>query len=228
MSFTSYLSSDELNHELCEKIAQSLTQAIAQRGKASLLVSGGRTPIPLFEMLSQVDIDWHQVVISLVDDRWVDVTSNDSNEHLVKTHLLINKARNAQYVGLVDTTTTIESAVANANQSISRIPTPFDFVILGMGEDGHTASLFPCCEELAEGFDLSNGKTYLATHPQHAPYARISLTLAALISSRHVVLHLVGDAKRQVYEAALHENDETNMPIKAVLSRTNVDVMWAP
>lgn len=226
--FTSYLSSDELNQALCEKITKALSQAIDERGTASLLVSGGRTPIPLFQMLSQSQLDWSQVVVSLVDDRWVEVTNSDSNEHLVKSHLLVNRASCAHYVGLVDTTVSLEQAVINANKGVERIPTPFDFVILGMGEDGHTASLFPCCEELSEGLNLLNDDMYIATHPQNAPYARISLTLSALMLSRHTVLHLVGEGKRQVYEAALAENEPMNMPIKAVLSGSDVDVMWAP
>jgi 6-phosphogluconolactonase len=104
---------------------------------------------------------------------------------------------------------------------------PFDVLILGMGEDGHTASLFPCSKELQAGLDLNSGKKYIAVQPTTAPHQRMSLTLPALLASSHIFLHLTGSAKQAVVAQAL-ASTETQMPIKAVLDRANVQLMWAP
>jgi 6-phosphogluconolactonase len=217
-----------LNQEFCEQICSLLSEGIATRGNASLMVSGGRTPIPLFTLLSEQSIDWSKVTISLIDDRWVDIESDASNEKLVKSHLLQNKAAQATFVSLVKGASDIEQDVATLELQRDDIPQPFDVVVLGMGEDGHTASLFPCCEQIKDGLDLNNPQSYIATIPTTAPHKRISLTLAALLKSRKLFLHLTGEAKKSVYNEALAKTDPFEMPIRAVLQNTDVDVLWAP
>ena len=105
---------------------------------------------------------------------------------------------------------------------------PFDALILGMGEDGHTASLFPCSEQVNDGLSMNSGRTCIAVQPSTAPHQRISLTLPALLNSRHIFLHLTGDKKKQVLLDALDNATEAQKPITAVVNRAPVTLMWAP
>ncbi|HEX5792590.1 MAG TPA: 6-phosphogluconolactonase, partial [Rheinheimera sp.] len=126
-----------LNNDFAARLVRILQQAIAQRGAAYLVVSGGKTPQALFNTLSQTELAWDKVTVLLADDRWLDASQNDSNERLVKATLLQNHARAARFISLYADT---ESAFSGAEQVLPRIsalPT-FDAVILGMGEDGHT------------------------------------------------------------------------------------------
>ncbi|SHG85064.1 6-phosphogluconolactonase [Ferrimonas marina] len=219
--------SDELVAQLAKRICQQLQDSVDQRGSASLFVSGGSTPLPLFQAMSKIGIDWQEVCISLVDERWVGPEHADSNERLVREHLLQNRAAGAKFVGLVTMHATPEEGVAMATDRLSHFPRPYDVVILGMGGDGHTASLFPCCEQLEEGFNTE--ATLLATHPTKAPHGRISLSLKAILNARQIYLHIGGVGKKEVLDAALAGTDAKELPIRAVLaqSQTPIDVYWS-
>lgn len=222
-----FVSKDALNTEFAAKITGILQNAIAQKGNASIIVSGGNTPKPLFAQLSNADIDWEKVTISLADDRWVDVADDASNDKLVREHLLVNKASKATFISLKHDFVDAVDAVSACEAAINDVQMPFDVLILGMGEDGHTASLFPCSEQLQAGLDLNSGKKYIAVQPTTAPHQRMSLTLPALLASSHIFLHSTGESKKAVIAKAL-ESTESEMPIKAVLERANVQLMWAP
>lgn len=223
-----FASTDALNQDFCQRIAAILQQAIESDGRASLIVSGGRTPAALFDALSHLDLDWAKVDISLADERWVDVDNDASNEKMLRAKLLVNNAAAANFVGLKtqhsDATAATEACTAN----FAHVKQPFDILILGMGEDGHTASLFPCSEQIAQGLDLDSGKMFLAVQPTTAPNQRMTLTLPALINSKHIFLHLTGDSKRDVLAKALADNNAFEMPIRAVLNNASVELMWAP
>lgn len=222
-----FASTEALNEEFATKIIAILQIAIAEKGQASLIVSGGNTPKPLFAALSQADLDWSKVVISLADDRWVDTNDAASNDKLVREHLLVGNAAAATFISLKHNFADANDAVSACEAALSNVTMPFDVLILGMGEDGHTASLFPCSKELQAGLDLNSGKKYIAVQPTTAPHQRMSLTLPALLASSHIFLHLTGAAKQAVVAQAL-ASTETQMPIKAVLDRANVQLMWAP
>lgn len=222
-----FASTEALNEEFATKIIAILQIAIAEKGQASLIVSGGNTPKPLFAALSQADLDWSKVVISLADDRWVDTNDAASNDKLVREYLLVGNAAAATFISLKHDFADANDAVSACEAALSNVKMPFDVLILGMGEDGHTASLFPCSKELQAGLDLNSGKKYIAVQPTTAPHQRMSLTLPALLASSHIFLHLTGAAKQAVVAQALASN-ETQMPIKAVLDRANVQLMWAP
>ena len=222
-----FTSTEALNEEFATKIIAILQNAITEKGQASLIVSGGNTPKPLFAALSQADLDWSKVVISLADDRWVDTNDAASNDKLVREHLLVGNAAAATFISLKHNFADANDAVSACEAALSNVTMPFDVLILGMGEDGHTASLFPCSKELQAGLDLNSGKKYIAVQPTTAPHQRMSLTLPALLASSHIFLHLTGAAKQAVVAQAL-ASTETQMPIKAVLDRANVQLMWAP
>ncbi|WP_028115295.1 6-phosphogluconolactonase [Ferrimonas senticii] len=225
--FKSFTGAQALVDTLAQKIAAQLQDAIDARGRASLVVSGGSTPLPLFRKLSEIGIEWAEVTVTLADDRWLPADDPESNERLVRQHLLTNKAASAHFAGLVTMHATPEQGLGMALEKISHMAKPFDVVILGMGNDGHTASLFPCSEQLADG--LSTDELLLAAHPTTAPHQRISFSLKALLNARQIYLHISGAEKKAVLEQALTSRDVMQMPIRAFLDqhRTPVDVYWS-
>ncbi|MET1218924.1 MAG: 6-phosphogluconolactonase [Glaciecola sp.] len=216
-----------LTESFADRIVGIVQHALVEKGHATIVVSGGRTPIALFQTLSQADIAWENVTITLADDRWVDVHDDASNDKLVRTHLLQNHAAKASFITLKHDVEDAADAVELCEAALAAITLPFDVLILGMGEDGHTASLFPCSEQIAAGLDLNSNKKYIAVQPTTAPHQRMSLTLPALLASRNIFLHLTGESKKDVILKALQAN-EIDMPIKAVLDRASVNLMWAP
>lgn len=223
-----YSSSDELNQAFAKKILALLSQGIEQNGRASLAVSGGRTPVALFKTLSANEFAWDKVDITLADERWVEPTDDASNEKLVKTHLLVDKAASANFVPLKTSHSNASDAVVACTDAYLSMQNPLDVLILGMGEDGHTASIFPCSAEVNAGLDLTTDATFIAVQPTTAPHQRMSFTLKALLQSKKTFLHLTGDSKKQVLQNAIDGSDETEMPIRAVLSGTDVELVWAP
>lgn len=219
-----------LAHALSGEIKVDLEEAISARGAASMIVSGGRTPVRLFEQLRAEKVDWSQVWITLADERWVDTTAEASNERLVREHLVVGPAAAARFVGLKNPAPTPEAGADWATRALTRVPHPYDVVLLGMGEDGHTASLFPGSLALARGLDANAAPGCLAVNALKAPHARISLNLRALLDARRIVLHIEGHAKWQVYQRARAPGSAAELPVRAVLHQKDVpvDVFWAP
>lgn len=219
-----------LVHALSGEIKVDLEEAIAARGVASMIVSGGRTPVKLFEQLRTEPLDWSKVWITLADERWVETSSEDSNERLVREHLLAGPAAAAHMVGLKNPASTPEAGADWATRALTRVPHPYDLVILGMGEDGHTASLFPGSMALLRGLDTTAPPGCIAVNALKAPHARISLNLRVLLDARRIVLHIEGGAKWQVYQRARSPGPPAELPVRAILHQKEVpvDVFWAP
>ncbi len=222
-----YTDATALTTDFAKKIITILDTAIAEKGQASLIVSGGNTPKPLFAELAQADIDWSKVIISLADDRWVEVTDDASNDKLVREHLLVKHAAAATFISLKQDMADANDAVVICEQALAAVTLPFDVLILGMGEDGHTASLFPCSAQLQAGLDMHSGHTYIAVSPTTAPHQRMSLTLPALLNANNIFLHLTGASKKAVIAQALLTSP-VQMPIKAIIDHADVNLMWAP
>ncbi len=214
---------------LADQIAAALQSAIAARGTASLVVSGGKSPIEMFHRLSVKDLDWSRVCIALADERWVETSSADSNEHLIRSELLVNKAAAARFTGLKNAAPTPDIGAVSAWQTFARVPRPFDMVVLGMGDDGHTASLFPNSPNLGLALDPSAAAGCVGMWAPAAPQPRMSLNLTALLDSRSIVILLNGEAKWRTYVSASSPGPVAQMPVRAVLrqNRTPVEVMWA-
>lgn len=221
---------DALSSALAGKIASALQTAIAARGIASLVVSGGKSPTRLFEILRTQELDWNCVCIALADERWVDPGSPDSNEHLVRSVLLRERAAAARFIGLKNAAPTPDIGAVSAWETFARVPRPFDSVILGMGDDGHTASLFPRSPNLPGALNASAAAGCVGMWAPVAPQPRLSLNLSALLDSRRIVILLNGTAKWQTYVSAASAGPVHDMPIRAVLRQTQtpVEVMWAP
>ena len=225
-----YADLETLSQELATQIAASLTAAIGARGLASLVVSGGRSPVRLFEILRTRAIDWDRVCIALADERWVDPQDAASNERLVRDVLLKDHAAAARFLGLKNGAPSPDLGAVSAWETFARVPRPFDAVVLGMGDDGHTASLFPGSPNLPSALNPAAAAGCVGMWSPVAPHARLSLNLTALLDSRRIVVLITGESKWRTYAAACAEGPVPDMPIRAVLrqSRTPVDVMWSP
>ena len=227
VGFYSNNSSESLVADLSQNIAEIIDEAIQKKGRASMAVSGGSTPKPLFEELSLIDLDWPKVDLTLVDDRWVDANHKDSNELLVRTHFIKNYAERVNFVPLKNDESTAIKGVSLTEEALTNFKMPFDIVILGMGADGHTASLFPCSDELERGMDLNTDHTLISTNPKTAPYERISLTAKSIMDSKKIFLHLNGSSKLNTLEEAMNLSDSSKMPIYAFLNH-GLDIFWSP
>ncbi len=219
-----------LARALCGQLAASLNLSIAARGLASLVVSGGKTPMKLFELLRAERLDWSRVCIALADERWVDPADPASNEKLVRDVLLQDSAAAARFIGLKNAAPTPDLGAVSAWETFARVPRPFDAIVLGMGDDGHTASLFPGSPNLPRALNPAAVAGCLGMWSPVAPHPRLSLNLSALLDSRRVVLLITGAEKWHTYCAASADGPVQEMPVRAVLRqrRTPVEVMWAP
>ena len=227
VDFYSTNNSESLAEDLSQSIGEILTEAIKKRGRASIAVSGGSTPIPLFKEFSLLNIDWKKVDLTLVDDRWVDSKNTDSNELLVRTHFIKNKASKVNFIPLKNDSKTAKDGQKISEEMLKNITLPFDVIVLGMGSDGHTASLFPCSEELSEGMNLNNLNCLISTSPKTAPYERLSLTARVIIDAKNVFLHLNGSNKLHTLESAMEYQDSSKMPIYTFLEN-GLSIYWSP
>lgn len=211
-------------------VADALRAALAERGQASLAVSGGKSPIPMFEALREQELDWSKVTVVLVDERVVPRDHVDSNTALVARHLLQGPAAAARFVPYFGelpaqfNAEVLDALVSDAEQRIAPLPWPLDVAVLGMGEDAHTASLFPGAPGFARAIATPQRLAWVV--PDTAPHARLTFTLSALLASRELMLSIAGDAKRAVYQKAAQARDEA-LPISLVLNQTQTPVsVW--
>jgi len=208
---------------LAATVAQRLSIAISRDGQAVLAVSGGKSPVPFFHALRSQPLDWSRVVVTLVDERFVPQDHPDSNAALVRQHLLQGEAAAARFLPLAGAASDAEAELAAANAAYLR-PT---VAVLGMGEDGHTASLFPGAAALADGLDMSRSLPLLAVQPLTAPHLRLSMSKAALLACDNLILSIQGAGKRQVFEQAAQGINDS-LPISHFLLQTEcpLDVYW--
>lgn len=219
-----------LAHALSGEIQVDLAEAIQVRGTASLVVSGGPTAARLLEQLRSEQLDWPRLWVTLADERWVETTSEASNERLVRERLLVGQAGAARFVGLKNPAPTPEAGADWSWRALSRVPHPYDVVVLGMGEDGHIAALFPGSLTLSRALDPAARPGCVAVNALRAPHAHLSLNLAALLDSRRIVLALEGEVQWQIYLKARATGAASELPVRAILHQQEVpvDVYWAP
>lgn len=212
-------------------ITGGLRTTLAQRGHALLAVSGGKSPVPVFEALSTQLIDWSRVTVILVDERVVPPDHPDSNTALVRRHLMRNEAAAARLVNLFDAVpdstdddSALDAMVIEANRRLADLSWPLDLVMLGMGEDAHTASLFPGAPGIERA--LTSPGPFAWVRPATAPHARLTLTLPAILAAREIALSIAGDAKKAVYRNAL-QGPDVALPISLVLCQEQTPVhVW--
>ena len=207
----------KLELELAEEISQKLDLELKNKGEANLLVSGGSTPKKLYEILSNKKIDWKNVSIGLIDERFVATNTEESNELLIKNTLLKNKAADAKFIGLIFN---INDYKENLNITISKHKPFYKSItcsILGMGSDGHTASLFPNFEEVYTDDSIYGDKMIINTKATSEPSKRISYTKAKILSSKHLFLYFNGKEKLDVFNSAKENKNASIRPISAFI-----------
>ena len=212
---------------LADAVAASLKAAIAARGTASLALSGGTTPAPFFRTLARRrDVDWAKVVVTLVDERWVPEASDRSNARLVQLNLLTGAAGAARFIPLYRGGPTPDPAKSSA--ALDAVPMPLDVAILGMGNDGHTASFFPGGDNLQAAL-TGEGPVVSMTAPG-AGEPRVTLTLKVLTAARALYLHIQGEEKIETLRKAEAEGPIEAMPVRAILrqTRTPLTIFWCP
>lgn len=217
---------------LADEIVARLSHGVRRRDAASLVVSGGTTPGILFDVLATRAAPWDRVFVTPTDERWVSPDDDRSNEKLVHSRLLRGQAAAAHFVPLMTRHASPAQAEAEIDRAVGAMPRPFDVTLLGMGNDGHTASLFPGAKELAVALDLHAPTLVRAITPTNVATTgpRMSLSLRAILASRLIVVLIRGEEKMKTYRRAMAERDPLDMPIRAVLhqSVTPVEVYWAP
>jgi len=212
-----FVSNKALYEQMKTRTVEILSEAIQEQGDAFIALSGGSTPKGFFELLCGADLAWEKVFITLVDERWVDPQETDSNEYLVRNFLMKGKAAKANFIGLKSDKERASEGVGVCNQCFQAIDKDFDLVILGMGEDGHTASFFPGAEALESA--LTSDTSCVAITPPEAKYERMTLTLSRLLRTKNIFLHIEGNKKSEVLKQALEEGSVEAMPIRAFIHR---------
>jgi 6-phosphogluconolactonase len=221
LELVTYPDSEMMMIEVAQRLAGELRQRLSQGEGASIAVSGGRTPGPIYDSLSAADLEWDRVSVLLTDERWVPEDSPRSNTRLVRQRLLVGRAAEARFLPLYAATDSPEEGVPLLAPAIAEV-LPLTTCLLGMGEDMHTASLFPGADNLAEA--LTGDTVLVPIRAPAAPEPRVTLSAAVLAGAlaRHLVI--TGPEKREALERARSLPPE-EAPVAAVLKGTVVH--WA-
>ena len=228
MEFHAFKSRDAASRASAGQIAFRLNARLASDSAAAIVVSGGTSPVDCFAHLAQTALDWGRVVIHLSDERWIDPGDDASNEKLVRTHLAVNQAAGASVAPIYAPGVDVESHCDALDAQLRQRNAPFAASLLGMGTDGHFASLFPDALNLEEGLDPGSSRQCIAVTTAASPLQRVSLTLNALNNSDEIILLFFGNEKRRVFDAAVEGAGD--YPVTRLLKtpRTRLSVFWAP
>ncbi len=214
---------------LAQDFHDRLSEIIRKRRKASLALAGGTTPGPLYDALSNALLPWEKVSITLTDERWVSPEDPASNEYLIRDLLMKRRAAGATFVPLKTNHAKASGGAGIAEKRITPIM-PFDICLIGMGPDGHIASLIPGAEGYAAASDPNTPKKLAGIHAPGAAGApeRMTLTVPGLLSSRRIVVLFMGQDKLNVYNEA--KAGEGSSPLRELLAQKKVPVhaFWAP
>lgn len=214
-----------LAQALARSVAEDLREALAARDAASLALSGGNTPKAFMQALALQPLDWPRMAVTLVDERWVPESNARSNAALVRANLLQGPAAAARFVPLYRDAPEPEQALAGIESDLATLPSPFDALVLGMGNDGHTASFFPGGDHLAAALDPSTKAVVLPMRAPDAGEARITLTLPPILAARRLYLHIEGAGKLKVLRAAISgAGAGAGYPIRRVLEHAPAQV----
>lgn len=230
IEFRSFENRSDASSTAADLLSEQLSSTLNSHPKlrASLVVSGGSTPGPCFDQLSEEQLDWSRVTVLPSDERYVPGTHTDSNERLIRSRLLHGAAGQGDLLAFYREGVEAGQAPALIDADLEELGLPFSAVLLGMGEDGHFASLFPDYAGLDRALDPDNKSRCIMVQTAGSPHLRISLTLSALLNSAGIVLLIFGEAKRDVFDAAMYGGSA--YPIESLLRHINtpLTVVWAP
>lgn len=214
-----------LGHDLNDRIAE----IVRKRRKASMALAGGTTPGPVYEYLSNLPLPWAKVSVTLTDERWVSPEDPASNEWLIRDQLLKRRAHDASIIGFKTNHAKPSGAASVIEKRIAAIM-PFDICLLGMGPDGHIASLIPGAEGYETAADPGATKKVAAIHAIGAAGSpdRLTLTMAGILASRRIILLYMGPDKQAIFNQA--KEGQGNSPVRELLAQKKVPVhaFWAP
>jgi 6-phosphogluconolactonase len=198
---------NQLAADFTDYSATILRDALAKHRKISLVVPGGNTPRHYLPLLGRQALRWQDVVVTLSDERWVDASTAASNERLINQHFLAYMPEPADFVGLKTDHDKPEQAIETVNRRLVNTPIPFNLTVLGLGEDGHIASLFPGMDP-----DIESDFLCVAVEPPVAPSPRISLSLPLLARSRNIIIVVTGATKRQLINELTRSAPDQKIP----------------
>jgi 6-phosphogluconolactonase len=210
-----YPDRDTLMRGLAALVADQLRAAHASKGRATLAVPGGTTPGPFLDALSEADLDWPEIDVMATDERHVPETSARSNARLIRGRLLRKRAAQARFVHFHAAASDLEGVLRSARRHVAGI-LPIDVLVLGMGDDMHTASLFPDAPEIAEAL-AADAPDLVALHPPGQPEARLSLSGPVLRAASVIHILITGPEKRAALDRALIDGPATEAPVRIVL-----------
>jgi 6-phosphogluconolactonase len=222
-----YFETRELaSHYAAMQLAEALSEDLLVRDEATIIVSGGSTPRDCYKELSGVDLPWSRVHILMSDERYVDTDHPASNEGMVRRELLSGPAAAANMASIFQPGIPVAERCHLLEKDIGNLPQPASAGLLGMGEDGHFASLFPGFDQLDEGLDLNSRFACLPVHTAASQYSRITLTLRCLLGCKELLLLFFGETKRAIYEQSL---TGSSYPLARLLQQeqTPVQIIWA-
>ena len=220
MKLIEYPDRDMMMIDVANRLAGELSECVMRNETASLAVPGGTTPGPVFDALCAADLDWSRVHVMLTDERWVPAESDRSNARLVRERLLTDRAAKARFLPFHTGHAAPEEGLAGLAEAITpRLPV--SVLVLGMGEDMHTASLFPAADRLSEAMD-DHAPPILAMRAPGAAEPRVTLTAPVLKGAMSTHLLITGAGKREALERAQKLNDPLKAPVSAVLARATV------
>lgn len=225
-----------LAENLAGELIVRMDAAIANRGSVVLALSGGSTPKPLFQTLAEYDLDWSKVIITLVDERWVNETHALSNAAFIKRFLLNHLPDSVRFVPLYRVADSAEASLntvlanyCEVTGSSIEAPRAFDIVVLGMGVDGHTASFFPDAVNVTELIDINAHSPLLTCRSPSAQVERVTWSLPRLLGAHFLALHITGGTKKEVFQRAAMGGATQALPIRSVVfqNRTPLHVYYA-
>lgn len=223
-----FANSAELAAALAADVASQLRAAIAERGRALLALSGGTTPLQFMRALSAQPLEWARVIVTLCDERWVPPQHARSNARLIDEALLQGAAAAARFVPLYISAPDPESGLAAVASEVSALPLPIDVAVLGLGLDGHTASLFPDGDRIDAALDARGAAVVLPMRSPSAGEPRITLTLPVLAAARNLYLHIEGPEKKRVLARIVRGEDARQSPLPALMQHAGAPlaVYW--
>jgi 6-phosphogluconolactonase len=234
IAWREFADADAMADALAIAIAGEITQAVERSGSALFGASGGSTPFPTYTRLAAMPLPWTSLKVVIVDERWVPPGDPDHNETRIRASLLANAGDRTRLLGLWSEAPTVQAAAALADARVAQLARPLDVVLLGMGLDGHIASLFASGDNYAQATDPDCPYHVMAMTPAAGAaspaHARLTLTLPVLLHSRHIFLALTGSEKRALLQRAIADGDMTQLPVAALFTAAHpaVEIFWSP